>query len=78
MQLISYFAALTIFTFPAIGFAQEAQTTGAVHESTRADVRNQLVALEQAGFHTNDGYHYPENLQAAERKVSQQNEHYPK
>jgi uncharacterized membrane protein len=43
--------------------------------ATRAQVRAELVQLEKAGYHVGDGdnAHYPEAIQAAEAKVSAQN-----
>lgn len=53
---------------PALSFAQE--SNGVV---TRAEVRADLVRLEQAGYHpgTND-VHYPADIQAAEARVEAQ------
>ncbi|CAD6544991.1 hypothetical protein LMG27952_04226 [Paraburkholderia hiiakae] len=51
---------------PAIAFAQ---SNGAL---TRAEVRNQLVQLEKAGYRTGDGDQttYPQQIQQAEARVS--------
>jgi hypothetical protein len=42
---------------------------------TRAQVRAELVQLENAGYHVGDGdnAHYPDAIQAAEAKVAAQN-----
>ncbi|WP_116140441.1 DUF4148 domain-containing protein [Trinickia diaoshuihuensis] len=37
---------------------------------TRDQVRADLVRLEQAGYNPRDWQHYPENIQAAEQRVS--------
>jgi Domain of unknown function (DUF4148) len=54
---------------PVASFAQQSNAP-----VTRAQVRADLVQLEQAGFHPSisDPY-YPANIQAAEARVSQQN-----
>jgi hypothetical protein len=55
---------------PALSFAQE-QSNGPV---TRAEVRQQLIQLEQAGYNpaTANDENYPSDIQAAEARVSQQ------
>jgi hypothetical protein len=62
-QAISIAVALAA---PAITFAQSNAPL------TRAQVRAQLVQLEQAGYHVGDGDQatYPAQLQAAEAKVA--------
>ncbi|WP_027795018.1 DUF4148 domain-containing protein [Paraburkholderia acidipaludis] len=51
---------------PAISFAQSSQ-----QGLTRAEVRAQLVELEQAGYKPqSDRVNYPQDLQAAEARVS--------
>ncbi|AXF20711.1 hypothetical protein CUJ89_09610 [Burkholderia pyrrocinia] len=52
---------------PAITFAQATQPL------TRAQVRNELIELKQAGYNPMD-YYYAESLQAAEAKVARQHE----
>ncbi|WP_168787843.1 DUF4148 domain-containing protein [Paraburkholderia aromaticivorans] len=54
---------------PVAVFAQSNQPV------TRAQVRAELVQLEQAGYHVGDGdnAHYPDAIQAAEGKVAAQN-----
>jgi hypothetical protein len=52
---------------PIASFAQSSQPV------SRAQVREQLVQLEQAGYDPHDWIHYPENIQAAEAKVAAQN-----
>lgn len=51
---------------PAVSFAQSSQ-----QGLTRAEVRAQLVELEQAGYNpARDQVNYPENLQAAQARVN--------
>lgn len=40
--------------------------------ATREQVRADLVRLEQAGYNPRDWIHYPDNIQAAEQRVSAQ------
>jgi mitochondrial fission protein ELM1 len=51
---------------PVVSFAQ---STAPV---TRAQVRAELIRLEQAGYHVGDGDHntYPAQIQAAEAKIA--------
>ena len=37
---------------------------------TRAQVKAELVELEQAGYQPGNWYNYPENIQAAEQRVA--------
>lgn len=57
---------------PALSFAQaQVQNNGPV---TRAEVKAQLIQLEKAGYNpaTADDNNYPNDIQAAEARVSQQ------
>ncbi|MBB5503351.1 DUF4148 domain-containing protein [Paraburkholderia sp. MM5384-R2] len=66
----SIIKALTIAALigaPLASFAQSSQPV------TRAQVREQLVQLEKAGYNPNDWMHYPANIQQAEAVVAQQN-----
>jgi hypothetical protein len=36
---------------------------------TRAQVTSELAALERAGYYPRDWIHYPDNIQAAQRRV---------
>lgn len=59
------------------GVAQpvDVQNQGAVQRpKTRAEVRAELVRLEQAGYNpaTANPYDYPQNIQAAEAKVARE------
>jgi len=65
IQTVAVAVALVV---PVVSFAQ---SNGPV---TRAQVRAELVQLEQAGYHVGDGdqAHYPDAIQAAEAKVAAQ------
>ena len=57
----------TVFALPAV-----AQGTDVSHaQTTRASVRAQLDELVGAGYNPRDWYHYPDNVQAAQRVVDQ-------
>jgi len=58
---------------PALSFAQQVDTQQA--PKTRAEVRNELIQLERAGYNPADTNetNYPADIQAAEARVSQQN-----
>lgn len=55
---------------PAVSFAQSEQAP-----ITRAEVRADLIRLEQAGYRPGGGEnaHYPQDIQAAEAKVQAEN-----
>jgi hypothetical protein len=55
-----------IVAVPAISFAQAQQPL------TRAQVREELVQLEAAGYNPSDWVNYPQNIQAAQARVSAQ------
>ena len=67
-SLIQAVAVAVALVVPVASFAQSNAPV------TRAQVRADLVQLEQAGYHVGDGdqSHYPEALQAAEAKVAAQ------
>lgn len=66
-NLISAVAVAALLAVPAISFAQSNQPL------TRAQVRAQLVELENAGYRpAADAMYYPQNLQAAEQRVEQE------
>ncbi|WP_028217194.1 DUF4148 domain-containing protein [Paraburkholderia oxyphila] len=66
--LIAAALAATVLAAPALSFAQESQPV------TRAQVKAELVQLEQAGYRPGlASPYYPEDLQAAQAKVAQQN-----
>jgi hypothetical protein len=52
---------------PVSLFAQ--QSAGSL---TRAEVRKELVQLERVGYNRRDWNHYPDNIQAAQRRVDAQ------
>jgi hypothetical protein len=53
---------------PVVGFAQNTEPL------TRAQVRAELIRLEEAGYHAGTGDHttYPAGIQAAESKIAAQ------
>ena len=66
--LIAAALAATVLAAPALSFAQESQPL------TRAQVRAELVQLEQAGYRPGvSSPYYPADMQAAQAKVAQQN-----
>ena len=64
--LIKAVALAVVIAAPVASFAQSNQPL------TRAEVRSQLVQLENAGYHPGDGDQntYPVQIQAAEAKVA--------
>ncbi|TAL99632.1 MAG: DUF4148 domain-containing protein [Paraburkholderia sp.] len=68
-SLIPAVAVAVALVVPVASFAQ---SNGPV---TRAQVREELIQLEKAGYHVGDGdqAHYPDAIQAAEAKVAAQN-----
>ena len=60
--------ALAVIAPVASSFAQSNQPL------TRAQVRADLERVERAGYNPRDWQHYPENIQAAEQRVSTQND----
>ncbi|MGF6774247.1 hypothetical protein P3T18_006762 [Paraburkholderia sp. GAS199] len=69
-SIIKAVAIAAILAAPVASFAQSSQ-----QPVTRADVRNQLIQLEQAGYNpaTSSDPTYPQDVQAAERRVDAQN-----
>lgn len=63
-------AAAAAVSAPALCFAQSNPPV------TRADVRADLVRVEQAGYNPNSGsdIHYPADIQAAEAKIAAQDD----
>jgi hypothetical protein len=62
----------TVLIAPAVSFAQTSNAP-----VTRAEVRAELVQLEQAGYRPNAKQnHYPDEIQAAEARVQAQNDAY--
>ena len=68
-SLIKAVAIAVILAAPVASFAQTNQPL------TRAQVRDQLIQLEKAGYNpsVNDDEDYPANIQAAEARVAAQN-----
>ncbi|MFL9963766.1 DUF4148 domain-containing protein [Paraburkholderia sediminicola] len=69
-SLIKAVAIAAILAAPVAAFAQASQ-----QPVTRADVRNELIQIEQAGYNpaTSNDVSYPADVQAAERRVQAQN-----
>lgn len=69
-SLIKAVAIAAVLAAPVAAFAQASQ-----QPVTRADVRNQLIQLEQAGYNPANSSDptYPADIQAAERRVDAQN-----
>jgi hypothetical protein len=66
-SIVKAVALVALAAAPLVSFAQSSQPV------TRAEVREQLAQLEQAGYNPNDWMHYPANIQRAEEVVAQQN-----
>ncbi|MFM0649703.1 DUF4148 domain-containing protein [Paraburkholderia bryophila] len=68
-SLIKAVAIAAVLAAPVAAFAQASQ-----QPVTRADVRNQLIQLEQAGYNPANSSDptYPADIQAAERRVDAQ------
>jgi hypothetical protein len=68
-SLIPAIALVSVIAAPAVSFAQSNEPV------TRAQVRAELVQLEQAGYRVGEGdkTSYPTAIQAAEAKVAAQN-----
>lgn len=65
-KLLSAVVVAAVLAAPAVSFAQSSQ-----QGLTRAQVRAELVELEQAGYKPqSDRQSYPQDLQAAEARVS--------
>jgi len=70
-SLIRAVALAAVLAVPAMSFAQSQPDNGPV---TRAQVRNELVQLEKAGYRANQkDLYYPDQLQAAQARVDAQN-----
>jgi hypothetical protein len=69
-SLIKAVAIAAVFAAPIASFAQASQ-----QPLTRAEVRNELIQWEQAGYNpaVSDDTSYPADAQAAERRVQAQN-----
>ena len=69
MKFIIRAVVAAVFVVPAVSFAQSNQPV------TRAQVRAELVQLEQTGWRPGNGDHttYPVQIQAAEAKAAAEN-----
>ena len=68
MKLVQSLIVAALVSVPVVSFAQAQQPV------TRAQVRAELVQLEKAGYRPNlSSPYYPEDLQAAQARVAQQN-----
>ncbi|WP_233805599.1 DUF4148 domain-containing protein [Paraburkholderia sp. HP33-1] len=69
-SLIKAVAVAAVLAAPVASFAQASQ-----QPVTRAEVRNELIQLEHAGYNpaTSNDTSYPADVQAAERRVQAQN-----
>jgi hypothetical protein len=69
-SLIKAVAIAAVLAAPVVSFAQSSQ-----QPVTRADVRNELIQLERAGYNpaTTNDTNYPANIQAAESRVQAEN-----
>ncbi|WP_233852194.1 DUF4148 domain-containing protein [Paraburkholderia sp. HD33-4] len=68
MKLIKSLIVAAVVAVPAVSFAQSNAAL------TRAQVRAELIQLEKAGYNPAADYDtYPQNIQAAEARVSAQN-----
>jgi hypothetical protein len=69
MKTLAYLLlAIGAFASPVVSFAQSTEPL------TRAQVRAELIRLEEAGYHVGTGDHttYPAGIQAAESKIAAQ------
>jgi hypothetical protein len=68
-SLIQAVAIAAVLAVPMVSFAQSNQPV------TRAQVREELIQLEKAGYNpaTANDYDYPANIQAAQARVAAQN-----
>jgi hypothetical protein len=68
MKLVQSLAVAAILAVPALSFAQSNAPI------TRAEVRAQLIQLEQAGYNpASDQTQYPKNIEAAQARVNAEN-----
>lgn len=72
-SLIQAVAIAALLAAPVASFAQAADTSQ--QPMTRAEVKNQLIQLEQAGYNPAraDDATYPADIQAAEQRVQAEN-----
>jgi type II secretory pathway pseudopilin PulG len=68
MKSLAYSAVIAAaLAVPTLSFAQQSNAP-----LTRAEVRAQLVQLQQAGYDATNYGNYPQDIQAAERRVAAQ------
>lgn len=69
-SLIKAVAVAAVLVAPVASFAQSSQ-----QPVSRADVRNELIQLEQAGYNpaASNDVSYPADVQAAERRIEARN-----
>jgi hypothetical protein len=68
MKLIQSFVVAAVLAVPVVSFAQSNAPI------TRAEVRAQLIQLEQAGYNpASDQTQYPKNIEAAQARVNAEN-----
>jgi hypothetical protein len=65
-SLLKAVALAVAIAAPAAAFAQSNAPL------TRADVRADLVRVEQAGYDPDDWAHYPQNIEAAQARIAAQ------
>lgn len=72
-SLIQAVAIAAVLAAPVAAFAQAADTSQ--QPVTRAEVKNQLIQLEQAGYNPSESNDptYPADVQAAEQRVQAEN-----
>jgi hypothetical protein len=72
MKLVQSLIVAAILAAPAVSFAQSDAPSNA--PITRAEVRAELVQLQQAGYNpATDQTQYPKNIEAAQARVNAEN-----
>jgi hypothetical protein len=70
MKLVQSLFVAALVAVPALSFAQASQPT---HSLTRAEVRQELVELQQAGYNpAADQTQYPRNIEQTEARLQAQ------
>jgi len=68
MKLVQSLVVAAVLAVPALSFAQSNAPV------TRAEVRAQLIQLEQAGYNpSSDQAQYPKNIEAAQARLNAEN-----
>ncbi|SIT49268.1 conserved exported hypothetical protein [Paraburkholderia piptadeniae] len=73
MKPLTLAVVLTALCAPALSHAQSFSADQSSAPLTRAQVREEFIALEKAGYDPQDKTDYPSNLAQAESIVAQQN-----